>query len=156
MARDVYISCNNKTKIANISNALAQDKTNFDFSLFCALFYLNEQMYNDAELALRDFVDSFEKYPYEKYSMDYAIYENSLSTILKSSLKICASLSVLGKNVEDITNRINLLSERPLCGVKKYNNIGAFRKGKDKPYQVEIPLPDLAILGNNGNYIIQK
>jgi len=75
-------------------------------------------MYDDAELALRDFVDSFEKYPYEKYSMDYVIYENNLSTILKSSLKTCASLSDLGKNIEDITNRINWLSTRPLCGVK--------------------------------------
>lgn len=156
VARDIYISRDDTKQIEIVSNALAQDKTNFDFLLFCAVFYFNEQMYDDAELALRNFVDSFEKYPYEKYSMDYAIYENSLSTILKSSLKICASLSVLGKNVEDITNRINSLSERPLCGVKKYNNIGAFRKGKDKPYQVEIPLPDLAILGNNGNYIIQK
>ena len=64
VARDIYISGNNKKKIASVSNALVQDKTNFEFSLFCALFYLNEKMYNDAELALRDFVDSFENHPY--------------------------------------------------------------------------------------------
>ena len=158
VARDVYISSNNKRKIESVSKALAKDKTNFDFLLFCAMFYFNEQMYDDAELALRDFVDSFEKHPFEKYCMDYAIYKNDLSGVLKSSLKICTSLSGLGRNVKDIMNRIDLLSTRPLCGVKRYNSIGAFRKNtrNDKSYQVTIPLPDLTILGNNGNYIIQK
>lgn len=158
LARDIYISCNNKTKIANISNALAQDKTNFDFSLFCALFYLNEQMYNDAESALRDFVDSLEKHPYEKYCMDYAIYENNLPQIINTGLEICAILRVQGKDMGDVIKQINSLSNRRLSGTKEYNTIGAF-KGKarsNKPYQVTTPLPDLTIMGNIGNYIIKN
>lgn len=158
VARDIYISDNNKTKVAEISNALAQDKTNFEFSLFCALFYLNEQMYNDAELALRDFVDSFENHPYEKYCMDYAIYENDLSKILKSSMKICTTLSICHRNMADAIKRINSLSRRKLIGTKNYNKIGAFKESGSttKSYQVTTPLPDLSILGNSGNYIIKK
>ena len=158
VARDIYISDNNKTKVAKISNALAQDKTNFEFSLFCALFYLNEQMYNDAELALRDFVDSFENHPYEKYCMDYAIYENDLSKILKSSQEICSTLSACHRNMADVIKRIDSLSNRKLIGTKNYNKIGAFKESGSttKSYQVTTPLPDLSILGNSGNYIIKK
>ena len=158
VARDIYISSNNKVKTESISKALAKDKTNFEFLLFCALFYFNEQMYNDAEVALHDFIDSFEKYPTEKYCMDYAIYNNNLSSVLMTSLKICNELSSMGRDVNEIKNRINLLSNRHLSGVKCYNSIDAFSKNKSiyKTYQVTTPLPDLYILGSAGNSIIRK
>ena len=158
VARDIYITCNNKMKIATVSKALSQDKENFEFLLFCASFYLNEHMYNDAELALRNFVDSFEKHPYEKYCMDYVVYKNDLSSILQLCLQICTSLINLGRNMGDTMNRIKSFSACTLCGVKRYNNIAAFARNKNnyKSYQVTISLPNLIILGKNGNYIIKK
>ena len=115
-------------------------------------------MYNDAELALRDFVDSFENHPYEKYCMDYAIYKNDLSKILKSSQEICSTLSTCHRNMADVIKRIDSLSNRKLIGTKSYDKIGAFKESTStaKSYQVTTPLPDLAILGNAGNYIIKK